>query len=377
VHAVSADSAADVIVVGLGAMGAHALWRLARRGADVLGIEQFTPGHDRGASHGESRIIRTAYAEGSEYVPLLLHAWRLWADLERETGEELVRRTGGLMLGAPGAPFITGPVESARAHGLDHEILSAAEIGRRYPQHLVDAPIVGCYEEDAGVVRPERAVLAALTAARREGARVLTGTRVVEIDPARPAVRVEGRWLHCRRLVIAAGAWLATMVPTLASALRPVRRVMGWCTVDQPAAFAPDRFPIFVREDPAGRGVWYGFPQLDGATVKLALHTWLGIDELVNPHAGPRPPQSVDGQRLASVVSGSLRGVCPYPVRMTACIYTLTADRHFVVGIRREWPAVTLLGGFSGHGFKFAPVIGEAAADLALNGRSGWAVPIV
>ena len=113
--AVSADNAADVIVVGLGAMGAHALWRLASRGAEVLGIEQFTPGHDRGASHGESRIIRT------EYVPLLLHAWRLWADLERETGEELVTQTGGLMLGAPDAPFITGPVESARAHGLEYE----------------------------------------------------------------------------------------------------------------------------------------------------------------------------------------------------------------------------------------------------------------
>jgi sarcosine oxidase len=376
VDAVSADNAADVIVVGLGAMGAHALWRLASRGAEALGIEQFTPGHDRGASHGESRIIRTAYAEGQEYVPLLLHAWRLWADLEWETGEELVTRTGGLMLAAPDAPFITGPVESARAHGLKYEILSAAEIRRRYPQHLVDDSMVGCFEADAGFVRPERAVLAALAAARRAGARVLTRTRVTEIDPARPAVLVDGRWLHCRRLVIAAGAWLPTLVPTLACALRPVRRVMGWCAVDPPTAFAPDRFPIFVREDPAGRGIWYGFPQLDGATVKLALHTWLGIDERVDAHAGPLPPHCVDGQRMASAVAGSLRGVCPYPVRMTACTYTLTPDHHFVVGIRREWPAVTLLGGFSGHGFKFAPVIGDAAADLALNGRSDWAVPL-
>src|SRR6266542_3828945 len=150
-------ASADVVVVGLGAMGSHALWRLAERGVRAIGVEQFTPGHDRGSSHGESRIIRTAYSEGAGYVPLVLHAWRLWDELEARSGQRLLERCGGLMLGSPSSPWVRGATESAKDHGLRYELLSGSELRERFPQHRVDDDdTVGFFEAAAGVVRPAR-----------------------------------------------------------------------------------------------------------------------------------------------------------------------------------------------------------------------------
>ncbi len=372
------EADADVVVVGLGAMGSHALWRLARRGARVIGIEQFAPGHDRGASHGESRIIRTAYAEGAAYVPLALEAWRLWDELERVAGEELVQRTGGLVLGAPGSPVVGGAVASAAAHGLEHEILSTFQVRQRFPQHRVDDGTIGFYEEDAGVVRPERAVVAAVRAARAAGARLVTGERVHQIvpDPDRPVVRLPGRDVVAGHVVVAAGAWLPRLAPGLDLPLQVVRRVPGWFAATSPEAFSTARFPIFIRSDPSGERSWYGCPSLDGATVKVATHDWPGTDEPVDPVVGPRPPDEADAALTGSIVAASLPGLRPRPVRMKPCTYALTPDRHFVVGRRRDLPGLTVLAGFSGHGFKFAPVIGEAAAQLALTGRTDLPVEL-
>ncbi len=372
---------ADVVVVGLGAMGSQALWRLAGRGARVLGVDQFPPGHDRGSSHGETRIIRTAYAEGPEYVPLVQESWRLWAELAARTGADLIRRTGGLMLGPADSTTVAGPIESARRHGLRYEVLGAAEVRRRYPQHRFAAG-TGFVEADAGVLYPELAVRAAVRAATAAGAQTMIGLPVTEIgpDPSRPWVRVAGRTLVARHVVVAAGAWTGRLLPApaggLASRLRPVRRVLGWFVADRPADFAPDRFPVYIRSggDGVEAAVWYGCPQVDGSTVKIGLHVRQGLDEPANPVAGPRRPDAADGRALAGIVANTLVGLRPDPVRLVSCMYTLTPDQHFVLGPRTDLPGLTLLAGFSGHGFKFAPVVGEIAAQLALTG--GCQLPI-
>ena len=363
---------ADVVVVGLGAMGSHALWRLAKRGVRVVGIEQFSPGHDRGSSHGESRIIRTAYAEGPGYVPLVLHAWRLWDELEAESGQRLLERCGGLMLGTPESPVVRGALVSAEEHGLRHELLSSDELRKRFPQHRVDDETVGFYEAGAGVIRPELGVVEAVRAARAAGAEVLAGERVLEVlpDPDRPAVRLADRTIAARHVVVAGGAWMAALVPTLAPRLRVVRRVQAWWQATTPVSFSPRSFPVFVRNAAGGAGAWYGCPSLDASTVKVALHDWEGIDEPVDPEAGPRPPDDADADALSGIVSRTLPDLRAWPVRMVACMYTLTPDQHFAVGRRRELPGLTLLAGFSGHGYKFAPVVGEAAAQLALDGAT-------
>src|SRR6266511_1909648 len=270
-------ASADVVVVGLGAMGSHALWRLAERGVRAIGVEQFTPGHDRGSSHGESRIIRTAYSEGAGYVPLVLHAWRLWDELEARSGQRLLERCGGLMLGSPSSPWVRGATESAKDHGLRYELLSGSELRERFPQHRVDDDdTVGFFEAAAGVVRPERGVVEAVRAARAAGAEVLEGETVLGIVPDgdRPAVQLSGRTLVARHVVVAAGAWVPRLVPGLDLRLRVVRRVQAWFETPSLEAFSPKSFPVFLRHQPGGEAAWYGCPSLDGATVKVGLHTW-------------------------------------------------------------------------------------------------------
>jgi sarcosine oxidase len=361
----------DVIVVGLGAMGAAALWRLsARPGVRVAGVEQYEPGHARGASHGESRIYRTAYMEGEAYVPLMRAARRLWADLEAETGAALLVPTGCLTIGPPDLPAITGAVASARAHGLSHELLDSSALSARYPQHGgLPAGTVALWEPEAGVVRPERAVTAMVSAAAARGASVLSGV-VAGIEGT--AVRLADRVLTARHVVVAAGGWTGRLVPELAAVLRPVRRVQGWFPVRSAGEFAAQRFPVFLRE--TGGEVWYGMPCLDGARVKVAVHYASTVDEPVDAAAGPRPPDRADAEVLAALVRTGLPGLEPRAVRLAPCTYTLTPDEHFVVGRRTDRPHATVLCGFSGHGFKFAPLIGEIAADLALTGGTAYPV---
>ncbi|MGA4541586.1 N-methyl-L-tryptophan oxidase [Uniformispora flossi] len=365
---------ADVIVLGLGAMGSHALWRLAARGVDVLGVEQFVPGHDRGGSHGQSRIIRTAYAEGAGYVPLAREAWRLWRELEHASGTALLTRTGCLSIGPAGSRKTTAPLASARTHNLACELLPAVELKARFPQFAVHDDHAAVYDPDAGHLHPERAIAAAVAAARAHGARVLTGTAVAALtpDPVRPSVLLaDGRRLTARRIVVAAGAWLRGLVPAVGRHLRIERRVVGWFPITHdPAPYLDDAMPVFTGGDGTGARSWYGFPSLDGETVKLGLHRWPEIAEPVDLRRGHRPPDAADAARFAQAIPLALTGVDPIPSRMQTCMYDLTPDEHFVLGPHRDAPGLILLGGFSGHGFKFAPVIGDITTDLATAGTT-------
>lgn len=345
-------------------MGSASLWQLASRGVPAVGFEQFEPGHDRGSSHGETRIIRTAYFEGAHYVGMAQRAFELWESLQRETGEDLLVRTGGLMIGPPGGEVVSGTLHSVEAHGLPHEVLDATALRRRYPQHRVDADEVAVKEEQAGFLRPERAVQAAASRARRLGADLRTGVRVDGVEEHKNGVRITaaGEVFDASHAIISVGSWLPAFLPELGERLTVTRQVVAWFPVADPAQFRPDRFPIYLHE--AGGHQAYGFPTLDGETVKVAIH-----------HEGtPASPDSVDREvhpddlePLQEFVASRLVGVNPEPASSQVCLYTNTPDGDFLVGQVGHHGRLILLGGFSGHGFKFSPVIGEIAADLVTS----------
>ncbi|MGH2441883.1 MAG: N-methyl-L-tryptophan oxidase [Chloroflexota bacterium] len=364
----------DVAVIGLGAMGSMALWRLADRGASVVGFEQFEPGNDRGSSHGDSRIIRTAYFEGPQYVPLVRESFVLWRDLENSSGEQLLTMTGALMIGDPQSEVVAGTLTSVREYDLPHEILDSATMRTRYPQHRISADEIAVWEELGGFLRPERSVMAAIECARQKGARMRPHTRVdrLEVDGERVRIVAGDIEVEATHAIVAVGPWLGTFVPELELPLTVTRQVLAWFPVRDPEMYAPSRFPVFVHDTGAGR-MRYGFPTLDRGTVKLAIHN----------HGHSTVPDNVnrlvdedDMRDLQYFVENRLVGVEPIPARTAVCMYTNTPDAHFLIGQHARLPRITLLGGFSGHGFKFAPLIGDAAADLALLGETRYPIEL-
>ena len=357
---------ADVAVIGAGTMGSFALWRLARRGVRVIGFERFDPGHDRGSGHGESRIIRSAYAEGSGYVPLVRCAFPLWRELERESGESLLTMTGGLAIGPRGGSLVGSVLESAREHGLAHEVLEAGQAGERYPQHALKADEVAVHEAGAGVLRPERAIQAAARRAEAMGATLHTNTTVEAVEEVGGGVEVRagGRTYRARSAVVSVGAWLGKVLPGLGLPLSVERQVLAWFPTREPRLFSPERCPIFVYQEEEGL-TWYGFPSLDGETVKAAVHH---NGRTVDPDGIDRDVHPGDTGPISRLAGRRLPGLSPSPARAQVCMYTNTPDEDFVVGPAAGQPNLFLLGGFSGHGFKFAPIVGEIAADLATEG---------
>jgi sarcosine oxidase len=363
------ENTADVLVVGVGTMGSMALWRLAARGVSAIGLERFRPGHDRGSGHGESRMVRTAYFEGPEYVPLVRSSFALWRELEASSGGDLLTMTGALMIGRPDTELVAGALRSAREHGLSHEVIEAPEAARRFPQHRLAPGEVALWEEQAGVLLPERSILAAAGLAQALGARLITDARVtaVEMGDGGVTVRTRDEVFRAGHAVISVGAWLNGLLPELGLPLAVERQVMTWFPARDPAAFAPDRFPVFIRERDGVHS--YGLPSQDGRLVKVAIHHQ---GRPMDPDAPGREATEADRSAVAAIVRETLPGLEPWPERAAVCLYTNTPDLHFVVG--RVHPRVTVLGGFSGHGFKFAPVMGEIAADLALDGGTGHPV---
>jgi sarcosine oxidase len=361
-------SNADVAVVGLGAMGALSAWRLAARGARVIGFERYRPGHDRGSSHGDTRIFRTAYFESPEYVPLLHRARRLWQELEQESGAELLTLTGGLAIGRPDGRLVTGVVASARQDNLPHRLLSAAEMDRLYPQHRLDPGDIGVCEEDAGFLRPERSIDAAAARAEALGARLMTETEVIVVERSGDGVAIEtsrGRYT-AERALITAGAWTPKLLPDLRLPLTVERQVMAWLAVEDPRAFAPDRFPVFMRELGDG-GFRYGFPTTDRRSIKVGVHH---EGSEADPDSIDRKIGEEDLKPLREFAGQYLRGVTTDVVDSSVCMYTNTPDERFLAISPRELRGVTVLSACSGHGFKFAPMLGQLMAELILDGQA-------
>jgi sarcosine oxidase len=359
---------AEVAVVGLGSMGSQALWQVARRGVSAIGIEQFVPGHDRGSGHGESRIIRSCYQEGPQYVPLIQAAFQHWRELEQETGKQLLTENGALFIGDPDGSYLGDVLRTAEQYDLPHEMLDEGEVRRRFPQHRL-APGEGAFWDlQAGFLRPEAAVRAAAGRAEQLGARVATAERVeaIEEHQAHVEIRTPGGTFRAEQAIVAAGAWTEKLLHELRLPLWVERQVMLWFRALHPEEFAPGRFPVFIRER-GGDRTWYGFPTLDGETVKAAVHH-------DGPEADPdrldREIHDRDRDPVEKLVAANLPGLEPAPLRGVACMYTNTPDGHFVLGRPPGLQRIVMLGPMAGHGFKFASVVGRIGADLAVDGST-------
>ncbi|MSP92493.1 MAG: N-methyl-L-tryptophan oxidase [Myxococcales bacterium] len=373
---------ADVIVVGLGGMGAAALLHCARRGARVLGLEARAIGHDQGSSHGQTRLIRQAYFEHPDYVPLLRRAYALWADLEHDAGATLFERTGLVLWGPPtGGRVLPGVVASAQLHNVPIEQWEPAAARHAFPLHRAPDGFAAVSEPGAGFLHVEACVAALVAAAQRAGAAVRTGAlvtawRAVEgPDGGSVDVDVGGETLRAARLILAQGAWSGAVLRDLGVDLRVHRNVLVW--LEAPPSHRLERgapcfgFDLPATPDFAG-GFFYGFPALDEGGVKAALH--LPGDPVTEPDHVERATTTRDSDPVVTFAARCLPGVGPRVTRVATCLYEMTPDEHFVVQAHPRSPQVVVAGGFSGHGFKFAPVIGEALAQLALDGRS--ALPI-
>jgi sarcosine oxidase len=360
----------DVIVVGLGGMGSAAAAHLARRGSRVTGLERFGPAHALGSSHGDSRVYRQAYFEDPDYVPLLLRAFELWQDLNVATGRDLLKVTGGLMIGPPSSRTVTGSRASAERWDLPHQMLDAAELHRRFPALHPRGDEIALWERNAGFARPEATVAAYLDQAGRAGAdlhfhQAVTGWSA---DDGGVTVTTADDTFRAGRLVLAAGAWASQVVTDLGVPLRVERQVQFWFRPPGGTGpFAAERFPIYVWDRDDGLQI-YGFPH-DG--------TDTGVKVAFFRRGTPAEPDAlrrdVDPGEVIPLL-GFLRPRIPAldgpVVRAVPCMYTNTPDEHFVLGLHPSHPNVVVAAGFSGHGFKFVPVIGEILADLTLEGHS-------
>ena len=360
----------DVIVVGLGAMGSATLHQLARRGHRVLGIEQFTPGHALGSSHGRSRIIREAYFEDPRYVPLVQRAYECWRAFEDESGVTVFRQTGGLMLGAPESPVVSGARRSAELHGLAHEILSADEVHRRHPAFRLREHEIGVFEPRAGMLAPELAITTSIALARRHGATVTTGEAMHSWSASGDGVEVltSAGTYRGARLILTVGAWAGKVFGELGIPFTVQRNVLHWFTPLRNAHhFAPEQLPIFIHQTESGQA-WYGFPDV-GDGVKLALHHH-------GETADPDMPRRTVTDEEVEAVRRIMRQHLPDadgPLRESQpCLYTNVPDEHFVIDTHPAHDAVIVASPCSGHGFKFSSAIGEVLADMATDRPVGF-----
>jgi sarcosine oxidase len=358
----------DVAVIGLGVMGGAALLHLARRGQRVVGFEQFTPGHDRGSSHGETRIIRLGYFEHPSYVPLVRAALPLWRALERDSGQSLLHVTGIVEIGAPDGTLVAGTQQSSRTHGLDHEVLDAAGVMRRFPGFRLPPDFIGVFQPEAGILAAEAAVHVQIELARRAGAQVRANERVIALEPTPDGVRIvtEHGAFRAGQAIVAAGAWLPRLLPGLPVPLRATRQVIGWFEPSDPAIFARDRCPIFMIETPAG--IFYGFPAGGRPGIKFAKHHH--TDEAVDPATPTRPMDGRDEALLRQALAAFLPSLDGRLLSAQTCRYTMTPDGDFIIDRLPGAPSVIVASPCSGHGFKFAPVLGEILADLATTGTT-------
>ena len=359
----------DVIVLGLGAMGSAAAQHLAERGKRVLGIEQFTAAHDQGSSHGGSRMIRQAYFESPDYIPLVLRAYELWRRIERDTGTRLLNITGGLNIGSRDGDLVKRTVAASQQHSIPFEVLEGRAISERFPVMVPLHGDVAVHETNAGYLFPEECIRAQLALASAAAAELHFEEMVLSWDAVgdRVEVRTSKGAYSAGHLVITAGAWangaLLEVFP-----LRVTRQVMAWI---QPTTgvtpFLPERFPVFLCEDPDGGYPGYGFPAIDGPLggIKAAIH---GSDVVCTPESVDREIHEADLQRIIDKLMVRMPALDGEVIRAKTCLYTMSPDEHFVIGKHPQFASCSIACGFSGHGFKFASVVGEILADLVING---------
>lgn len=355
----------DVIIVGIGGMGSAAAWHLARRGAKVLGLERFDIPHNMGSSHGISRIIRMPYYEDPDYVPLLRRAYELWGEIERATGEELLVITGSIDAGPEDDELFQGALNSARLHDLLHEVLTGDEINARYPGYRLPSSHRAVFQERGGLIASERAIVAHVRAAQAHGAEIHAREAVLgwEAKPGDDGVVVttsHGRY-EAARLVLAAGAWIGDLEPSLRSLAIPERQVLAWLQPHRPELFALDRFPVFNLQVEEGR--YYGFPIYEVPGFKFGRYHHRG--ETSRADDVRREPDAQDERLLRQFSQRYFPDGSGATMALRSCMFTNTPDEHFILDRHPAHEQVVLVSPCSGHGYKFCSVIGEIVADLA------------
>jgi sarcosine oxidase len=378
-HAVGSTTSrtAEVIVVGLGAMGAAVCLALADRGVRVIGIDRFQPPHPFGSTHGDTRITRLAIGEGPQYAPFVRRSHELWLELEQRSGAQLLTACGGVVLGPASSDFLESTVACARRFGVDHELLDAAELVSRFPMLAAKSGTEGYYEPGAGYVRPERAVDAALQLAVRSGAKLRLGERVRSWSSAGQGVevRTDAETLGADALVLCAGAWITDLFPTGRELFTVYRQLLYWFPIA--TGFEQLReMPVFIWDlaVPGGQGAHppclYGFPAIDGRHGGLKVGTEV-YERPAVPDGAQHPATRAESAAMYErYVASALPWLGRVPLRSASCLYTCTSSGEFVIDRHPECEAVVIVSACSGHGFKHSPAIGEAVAQLLVDGHS-------
>lgn len=373
----------DVVVAGVGGFGSSCLYHLAKQGRRVLGLDRFPAGHDRGSSHGDTRVIRQAYFEHPDYVPLLLRAYDLWRELESESGHDLLTICGLMLSGPPEGEVISGSLMASREHGIAIESVARADAFERFRGFQFPDGFATVFEPGGGFLQVEDCVRAQVDLACENGAEFRSNEPVIEWQSNGDTVRVrtERDEYEAAALIITAGAWASdlltgetnvtgsrtpTAIEEIASRLEVRRKPLLWHSVRSDVYNVENNGCGFLFDMPDGQ--FYGFPSLDGQTLKLAEHT--GGEVVVDPLHLDRSLRDTDVNPLSRFASEVMPDLNPTPIRHSVCMYTLTPDSHFLVDQHPEHDNVWYGAGFSGHGFKFTSVIGEALAELATEGRT-------
>ncbi len=366
----------DVILIGLGGMGSAAAYQLSRRGKKVLGLERFTPAHDQGSSHGKSRVIRQAYFEDPAYVPLLLRAYELWEQLERDSGLHLLTITGGLMVGGEQSRTFAGSLRSARQWRLPHEVLNATDIRRRFPVMEPTHELMGFYEAKAGFVHPEDSVRAHLQQAIAHGAELRFSEPALGwvADASGVKVTTERGIYEAEKLILAPGAWAPELMTDLELPFTITRQILYW--FEPRGGSAPFRigaFPIYIWEMDDGVQ-FYGFPQQAGVPgVKVAFF-YRGLR--CDPNTVDRSVSDGDVARMREALTPRIPALDSELLNTATCFYTELPDHHFIVALHPRHANVVLASPCSGHGYKFCSVVGEILADLATDGHTHHAIDL-
>ena len=356
----------DVIVVGVGGMGSATSYYLARRGKRVLGLERFGIPHAMGSSHGHTRIIRLAYYEHPSYVLLLKRAYELWREIQQAVGERLLHITESIDAGPEDSWVFKGSWESCKLHDLPHEVLTGAELHRRYPGYHLPADHLALVQPEGGFLTPEKCIVSYVMAAQARGAEIHARERVLEWEPLEGGVRVRtDRGLYeADKLVVTAGAWDGELLDVLDGLAVPERQVLAWLQPTRPERFRADVFPVFNLLVDEGR--FYGFPVFGVPGFKFGKYHHL--EQMVDPETVDREAHEYDEQLLREFAERYFPDGCGPTMDLQSCMFTNTPDNHFVLDLHPDYPQVSFASPCSGHGYKFASVIGEIMADLAETG---------
>lgn len=365
----------DVVVIGLGIMGIATARVLARRGQRVVGIERFSIGHDQGSSHGDTRIIRLGYFEHPSYVPLLRSAYRLWREFETKTGQQLLCVTGIAEIGPPDSEIIKGTLRASQEHALPHTVLDARQAMQRFPAFQLAPDCVAVLQPDGGYLFAERAILALAKLAKDAGADLRTGEAAIDIVPRSDVVTIktDKGSIDAGAVVVTPGAWFNSLLdrflPRFRQPLKVNRQVLAWFEPIDPDLFAPKKFPVFLLA--SEYGIHYGIPPHDippyKGLLKIAKHDYEGPQ--VKPDGYDRTIAGENEEAIRIALEKYLPAANGKLVAAKTCLYTTTADKHFLIDQVPGFPQIVFASACSGHGFKFAPVIGEMLADLVLTNK--------